>query len=178
MYIKLTNGVPETYTIGKLRKDNPNVSFPKQIPESTLAQYDVYPYTVSGTPNYNPDTHKLDDGSFQNINGAWVFVVSAVELTESEKVERAEQRLQAATDAIQEHLDAVAQERRYDNIVSACSYAGHPNPYQAEGQAAIEWRGAVWAYATNVWAEVALGTRIEPTVEQLISELPTINWPA
>ena len=46
MFVKLTNGVPSNYTLGQLRRDNPQTSFPKVIPDSLLADYNVYPCTI------------------------------------------------------------------------------------------------------------------------------------
>ena len=45
MYVKLTNGEVEQfpYTLAHLRRDNRNVSFPKQVTNGILADYDVYP---------------------------------------------------------------------------------------------------------------------------------------
>jgi hypothetical protein len=74
MYVKVNNGVPENYTIGQLRKDNPNVSFPRQISEETLALYDVYPVTQASTPDIDTTTQKakLNDTPEQ-VNGAWIY---------------------------------------------------------------------------------------------------------
>lgn len=58
MYIKLTNGTPTTYTIGQLRKDNPNTSFPKNIPDELLAEFGVYPATVAEVPTFTDRTQK------------------------------------------------------------------------------------------------------------------------
>lgn len=77
--------------------------------------------------------------------------------------------------AVQAHLDATAQERGYDNVLSACSYAGAPNPFQSEAQAFIAWRGAVWAGCFAIQAEVQAGTRAHPTVDALIAALPVLN---
>jgi hypothetical protein len=74
---------------------------------------------------------------------------------------------------VQNHLDAGAQAQGYDNIVSACSYAGAPNPFQDEGISFIAWRGAVWAYCYDVLAQVRTGSRPLPTAEELLAELPT-----
>lgn len=49
-YIKITNGVQEPYSIGKLRKDNPNVSFPKIVPEHILVDYGVFEVTTADRP--------------------------------------------------------------------------------------------------------------------------------
>ena len=74
MHIKLTNGQPEKYTIGQLRRDNPQTSFPKSIPDETLAEYSVYPHTRPDRPEYDHLTAKAVDGSFeQDAGGNWVL---------------------------------------------------------------------------------------------------------
>lgn len=61
MYVKITNGTPQKYTLGLLRRENPNVSFPKTIPLETLAEYDVYPLKDTPQPTYSPQTHRLEE---------------------------------------------------------------------------------------------------------------------
>jgi hypothetical protein len=93
MHIKLTNGQPENYTIGQLRRDNPQVSFPKNIPDATLAEYDVYPLTATERPSYDPITQNLTEGTPALINGVWTQVWEISEATPEEIGERkAEQR--------------------------------------------------------------------------------------
>ena len=46
----------------------------------------------------------------------------------------------------QELLDAKAREKGYDDILSACSYAGYDNDFRAEGEAFGIWRARVWKY--------------------------------
>jgi len=70
MYAKINNGVVEIYpyTIGDLRKDNPNTSFPKQIPDLVLEEFgivaiqQVQPPTVSHTQTWQETTPVLDGG--------------------------------------------------------------------------------------------------------------------
>ena len=76
---------------------------------------------------------------------------------------------------VQRHLDAAARAKNYDDIVSACSYAGAPNPFQAEGQKFLEWRGNVWAACYQIMADVQAGTRQPPTLDSLIAELPALQ---
>tara|TARA_R110000822_G_scaffold3404_2_gene15049 strand:- start:25 stop:459 length:435 start_codon:yes stop_codon:yes gene_type:complete len=71
MHIKLTNGTPATYTLGQLRRDNPNTSFPKLIPDDLLASYDVYPYTRPAVPEYDSLSYEVRDGSFEQVDGEW-----------------------------------------------------------------------------------------------------------
>ena len=94
MYIKLTNGTPTPYTIGQLRKDNPNTSFPRSIPDETLAAYDVYPYTRAEQPMFDKRTQKLDVGSITQIDGAWVEGWSITDKTAEEITEYDEQQAQ------------------------------------------------------------------------------------
>lgn len=81
------------------------------------------------------------------------------------------------TIAVQAHMDTIAQTRNYDNIHTACSYANSTDEiFSAEGQACLAWRDAVWRKCYDILAEVKAGTRGIPTVEELIAELPIIEW--
>jgi hypothetical protein len=74
MYIKLTNGTPTEYTIGQLRRDNPNVSFPKKIPTEILAAFDVYPAVVADVPDYIERTQAVtQDATPTQIDGVWTY---------------------------------------------------------------------------------------------------------
>jgi hypothetical protein len=80
--------------------------------------------------------------------------------------------------AVQVLLDSTAQERRYDNIASACTYAGDPDPvFDAEGMACKVWRSAVWRACYEALAEVQAGTRPIPTIEDFVASLPKLVWP-
>ena len=81
------------------------------------------------------------------------------------------------TNSVQNLLDTTAQAKHYDNIISCCSYAGAPNAFQAEGQAAIEWRGNVWATCYSIMAQVQAGTIPAPTIPELLAMLPVMVWP-
>jgi len=78
MFIKITNDGPKTYTIGQLRQDNSNVSFPKEIPLETLAEYNVYPCTVAKKPDYNNLTEDTVLNTPTEVNGAWIQSYSVV----------------------------------------------------------------------------------------------------
>lgn len=80
--------------------------------------------------------------------------------------------------AIQAMLDTKVQERRYYNILSACSYAPSTNPtFRAEANTCLAWRDAVWAQAYAVLDQVNAGTLAQPTVDELLAMLPTMTWP-
>ncbi len=94
------------------------------------------------------------------------------EFTAEELLAKTKQEL---TSAIQQHLDSTAQSKGYDNIISACSYASHVNQFQQEAIIFLQWRSDCWATAINILNGVQAGTREIPTVEELISLLPTPN---
>lgn len=79
MYVKITEGKVESYSIGQLRSDNKSISFPKDIPVETLASFDVYPVVKTPLPKVNTDTQHLL-GSIQFIDGAWTQTWDVVDL--------------------------------------------------------------------------------------------------
>lgn len=86
-YLKLTNGVPETYSIGKLRRDHPNVSFPKQPSDALLAEWDVYPYTVLPQPDYDSLVQRCEASPLEQVSGAWIqaWTVEQLPLEDAER---------------------------------------------------------------------------------------------
>lgn len=77
--------------------------------------------------------------------------------------------------AIDNHLNLIARQYRYDSIHTACSYASVENPFQAESQMFVKWRGNVWAHCYQVMNDVKSGARQIPSLEELIAELPTLE---
>jgi hypothetical protein len=87
MYIKVNNDAPENYSIGQLRRDNPQTSFPKQISEEMLAEYDVYATTTAKPPEVL-STQKLNQSTKPVlVDGAWVYQWTVVEKTADEIAE-------------------------------------------------------------------------------------------
>ena len=79
--------------------------------------------------------------------------------------------------AVQGKLESAAQAKGYDGIISACSYAGYENPFQAEAIAFGKWRADVWTYCYGQLDKVLTGKRPMPTEEQIVSELPVLVLP-
>jgi hypothetical protein len=101
MYLKLTNGVPVMYTLGQLRRDNPQTSFPKVIPDDLLASYAVYPYTRPTTPAYDPLAWTLVDDEFVNTDGAWALPFRLEQLPQ----EQAERNIRSRRDSLLQETD-------------------------------------------------------------------------
>ena len=61
MHVKLTNGQPDQfpYSVGQFRRDNPETSFPKIIPDEILRRYGVFPVDELLKPDYDPLVQNL-----------------------------------------------------------------------------------------------------------------------
>jgi len=88
MHIKRTDGITTPYSIGQLRRENPQVSFPQNIPEATLAEYSVYPLTPTDQPAYDPATHRIEEGTPVLVKGAWTQAWNVTALTDEEVVQQ------------------------------------------------------------------------------------------
>ena len=85
----------------------------------------------------------------------------------------------AVQQAVQQRLDDFARTRAYDGILSACTYATSAVPkFASEGQYAVQARDATWATCYAIMADVQQGQRPMPTIEQVLAELPVLEWPA
>jgi len=82
------------------------------------------------------------------------------------------------TSVLTAHLDATAQQRKYDNRITCMVRAGFPGPFQADGIAFATWADACNATAYTLLAEVQAGTRQMPeTTQALIDVMPAMVWP-
>jgi len=71
-HLKITNGQPEIYSIGQLRRDNPNTSFPKSPSDALLAGWGVYPYTVQDQLTVDYMTQTVTPTALTEVDGAWI----------------------------------------------------------------------------------------------------------
>lgn len=83
MHIKITNGAPENYSVAQLRADNPQTSFPAQIPDSLLAEWDVYPLTPTVPPAHD-HTKTMTEGTPVQVDGVWTQVWVMTDATQEE----------------------------------------------------------------------------------------------
>jgi hypothetical protein len=82
------------------------------------------------------------------------------------------------SDAIQHHIDTAARSRGYRDGFALAGYVTSTiQGWAEEAIAFIAWRDAVWSHAYVELAKVQGGWRPQPTISELIAELPTIQWP-
>lgn len=181
MYVYVENAQADKYpySIEDLRKENPGTSFPATMPDERLADWGVFPVAVTTPPAFDPLTQKLVEEQPVNIGGTWTQVWSVVALDADELEAKRQQVRGEITDAVQARLDAFAQSRGYDNIVSACSYATSTHAkYGPEGRYGVSAREATWDALFAIEADVIAGNRPMPAgYEDIKAELPALVWP-
>ena len=110
LLVKAVNNTVQQYpySIGLLRKDNPNTSFPKKVSVDDLAAFNAYPVTEV-TPTVTATQKLVKTWTPTLVEGEWVLAHAAVDLTVEETT--------AATDV----LAANAREKR-DGLLAATDF--------------------------------------------------------
>ena len=76
MYVKFTSGSVDQYpyTIGQLRRDNPNISFPRNIQAAILQEHGVGTVKILEQPSYTERTHTLRQNEAPAlVDGTWTL---------------------------------------------------------------------------------------------------------
>jgi hypothetical protein len=113
-YIKIINGQPEAYTIGQLRRDNPNTSFPKRPDDALLAQWGMLPLTLTPPPE-SDYAKSFKEGPPILVNEEWTQLWQKEQLPQAE----AEANIRSQRDGLL---------RNSDWIVSKSYELGEPVP--------------------------------------------------
>lgn len=74
MYVLAPNQTVETfpYSIGDLRRDNSNTSFPRNPSDELLADWNVFPVVDRPAPSFDPATESCNQVNPTLDNGEWV----------------------------------------------------------------------------------------------------------
>ena len=88
LLVKATGNTVEQYpySLGMLRKDNPNTSFPKQPSVADMAAFNTYPVTEAN-PTVGEGQHLVKVWTPTLVSGEWVLAHEAVDLTDEEVAE-------------------------------------------------------------------------------------------
>jgi len=90
--LKLTDGNPIKYSEARLKRDNPNVSFPNPLNDAVLASYDCYTYTIDPKPDYNPTLQNLNP-VFEQRDDSWVQSWNVVSFSEDVSISRLKSKI-------------------------------------------------------------------------------------
>ena len=105
-------------------------------------------------------------------------IVAIPEPSIEEKIDKAYQYLDSM---VERRLDSFAQEKKYANIVSACSYATSSNKtFSAEAAYCVKMRDETYAKCyeliNDILPKVQSGEREIPTWEEIEVQLPRLSW--
>jgi len=90
--LKLTNEVPKPYSESRLKRDNPNVSFPNPLNDRVLADFDCYTYTIDPKPEYN-NTLQYVKQKFEQRDAGWVQAWDVIDLEEEPAINRLKSKI-------------------------------------------------------------------------------------
>lgn len=180
MYALIANGqvAQYPYPLGQFRVDNPTVGLPMSPTPEQLAEVGMHavvpvdkPTTVIG--------EIAEELLPTFVNGAWTQTWAVRPATPAEASEQEQALLDDIVRQTQERLDAFARTRYYDDIKSACTYAGCSVPkFNAEGTYCRDARAQTWDKLYDMLAEVQAGTRPMPSgFADVEPELPVLEWP-
>jgi hypothetical protein len=115
MYIKTINGAYEKpYSIGQLRKDNPNTSFPKYPTDALLAEWGVYPVKPTSQPSVDHTKNVIEKPPVKQ-GDQWVQVWEVSDATQSE----IEQRLSDSSNNARSQRDKLLSESDWTQVDDA-----------------------------------------------------------
>ena len=90
MQVKITDGQVAVfpYSVGQLRKDNPNVSFPKTPSAQVLANWGVYNVKPTAQPSYDKATEAIVRANPVLVDGEWTEVWEVQTVSADEQAAR------------------------------------------------------------------------------------------
>ena len=176
MHLKLTNGQPEKYSIGQLRRDNPNTSFPKTVPDAILAEYGVYPVTVLDRPTITKWQTATKNAEPTLVNGVWTlgWTVTETPLADAKVQvlgELANRRYQAEEGGTTLNGMPIATDRTTQGKVTAAYVkASADNTYSI-----ASWKGADGTFTPlDAATIIAIADAIEAHVQACFSNEATL----
>lgn len=75
--------------------------------------------------------------------------------------------------AIQNLLDNTARIHGFDDLNSIGKYVGYDNAFRFKAEALGGWAASCWVIAKKIQDDVLSGNRAMPTIEQVLSEIPS-----
>ena len=163
----------------EFRQLNPNIFYPVIITDESIID-SGYALLYSDIAKPTPSLYqKLVSASAQVIAGKYQEIWIVEDMT-SDEILAVDARIQRdIINTTQCRLDAFAQSRGYDGIMSACTYSDSSIPaFSTEGKYAVVARDTTWAALYTLLAEVEAGVKPKPTgYADVEAILPILTWP-
>ena len=109
---------------------------------------------------------------------SWLAAGNTPEPAESKAPEQIAEDIQRGlTQTLNDHLNAVATQRRYDDRFTCSLRAGFPGPFQAEGLAFAAFMDECNMVGYSMMKRAKAGEIPVPTDAELIAAMPVMVWP-
>lgn len=189
-YAKVTNGIITEYPVYTQHITNRGEPLDwytevvyeakPEIPAYHYAQ--EIPYVDGVIVRVRYEIKPLDlSALLRHINPVDLFMPNATPVTIQDVAPADIERIkQLATIHIQEQLDAFAQAKGYDNMLSATSYKDSTVvQFSTEASIAIAMRDQIWGSLYTYFESVLAGTTTVPaSIQDIMAALPALEWPA
>jgi hypothetical protein len=183
--IKLEHQQPIGHPVAEdnFRQLFPNTSFSRPLTADAVEPFGYGIFDFSNKPESTWLQKVVEIAPVRDNFGIWRQTWNVVNLTGDElaQAESAQQQhiKRSIVQATQDRLDAFARTRQYDDIKSACTYAGCSVPkFNTEGSYCQDRRAETWQALYDILAEVQAGTRPMPSsFADIEPELPALVWP-
>lgn len=149
MYVLAPNQTVEIYpySIGDLRRDNPNTSYPCNPSDATLADWNLFPVTDKPTPAYNPATQNCNQVNPTLIDGKWEMAWAVTPATPEQITERTSAKESEVRQQRNQRLSACDWTQLPDAPVLRAAWATYRQQLRdVTAQAGFPWE-VVWPVA-------------------------------
>lgn len=144
------------------------ILYTKFLSNDTLKEHGYLPVKDSEVPE-NDNQFKKIETTYSEKKDSYVVTHTIVNKT-------LEEIIPIVKETIQRILDSKARFNGYDDILSACSYAGYPNEYEEEGKAFGVWRAKTWKWCFDSFKEIKEGTKELPTsIDEFLKDMPKLE---
>lgn len=158
-WLKVIDGeLTYPYLLAQIATDYPNVSFPRELTATVLADYAIYPVTLTAQPAYDVATQAVDEDAPQLADGVWTQQWTVRDLT----AEELKARVPTVVTMRQARL-ALLQAGLLAQVETAIAAVEDPVQRQA---VQIEWEYAAEVDRNHSWVQ-SLATALELTEAQL-----------
>ena len=150
MHILAPSGTVRTYpySVGQLRADNPQVSFPRDPSDALLAEWGVFPVVETAPPSVTY-AQNLVEGTPQQINGVWTQVWSVIAASADEIAERTAAQAAAVRAERNARLSACDWTQLPDAPVDSAAWSAYRQALRdVTGQSGFPWT-VIWPSEPN-----------------------------
>lgn len=123
MYIKTNNGQIEKYpyTVYELKTDNPDTSFPQEIPEHILAEWEVYPVKPTEYPQVDHTKNVVELNPIYQ-NNEWVQVWDVQDASYEDVLQRVLELRASEYPPMADYLDGIVKgdQNQVDKYIADC----------------------------------------------------------